>query len=156
MWTFLSPQATLSSNLRRFDQQVATHFLSTVPTDSPTAQPACTLSGDGRDLYCPSWQSSIDSSAVWGARAGSVPAGMDATCPNAGSIPCLLLKAVGNRPGTHGHGIFSRATYVQRLHTNGGSAPTASSSVGAVALVPYTADYTFFAAERGQPNPDGQ
>lgn len=149
VWTFLGPQATLSVSVgRHFRQQVSTHFLSAVPTELvPTAEPGCTLSGDGKQVYCPTWQSSFDSSAVWGAKAGSVNAGTDASCPHTGAIPCLLLKAVATKPGHFGTGLFFRTTYIQRLNTKGGAAPTASCKTGALALVPYTADYSFFAKE---------
>lgn len=146
-WTFLAPQATLSITLNRFNQQVSTHFLSPAPIESPTAEPACTLSIDGKQLYCPTWQSSFDSSAVWGSRVASISAGSDPTCSNTGAIPCLLLKAVATRPGNVGNGLFSRTTYIQRLNTNGGSAPAGSCKVGSQALVRYTADYSFFAEE---------
>ncbi len=146
-WTFLGPQATLSVDFGKLKQQVATHFLSIVPNSPGTAQPGCTVSADGTHLYCPTWQSSFDSSRIWGTKIGSIDAGTDPSCPNTGAVACLLLKAVANRPGHFGNGLFSRATYVQRLDTKGGSTPTAACTVGALELVPYTADYTFFAAE---------
>ena len=143
-WRFLGPQATLSVNFSRFTQQVMTHFLSAVPSGSPNAQPGCTVSADGTQLYCPTWQSSYDSSAVWGSVTGRIDAGSDPSCPNAGAAACLLLKAAANRPGSFGNGLLARTTYVQRLNTVGGSAPTGSCQVGDLALVPYTADYTYF------------
>ncbi len=146
-WTFIGPQATLSVSVGHFLQQVSTHFLSAVPTGSVAAEPGCILSADGKQIYCPTWQSSFDSSAVWGARAGSINAGTDPSCPNTGAIPCLLLKAVANKPGRFNTGLFARTTYIQRLNTNGGVAPTASCKTGALALVPYTADYTFYPEE---------
>ncbi len=146
-WTFLGPQATLSVKLGHFTQQIITHFLSTVPHPSSTAEPGCTLAADGKYMFCPTWQSSFDSSAVWGSKLGSINAGTDASCPNAGAVACLLLKAVANRPGHFGSGLLARTTYVQRLNTKGGSAPTESCQTGALALVPYTADYTFFAPQ---------
>lgn len=147
-WTFVGPQATLTVNLWGLHQQVATHFLSPVPTDAPVPKPACTLSEDGKALYCPTWQSSFDSSAVWGSKLASVTAGSEASCPTVGAIPCLLLRAVANRPGTFDEGLFARTTFIQRLNTVGGSAPAGSCKVGAVELVPYSADYTFFRDER--------
>jgi hypothetical protein len=43
-------------------------------------------------------------------------------------------------------------TYVQRLNTSGGSAPATgcavSTDVGGQVLVPYTADYYFYAAQQ--------
>ncbi len=146
-WTFLGPQATLSVGVGRFVQQVSTHFLSTVPGVSISAEPSCTVSGDGKQLYCPTWESSFDSSAVWGSSVGSVIAGSDPSCPNAGAIPCLLLKAVANKRGHLSSGLFARTTYIQRFNTEGGSAPTGSCNAGALALVPYTANYSFYAQD---------
>ena len=144
-WTFLGPQATLSVGISRFVQQVSTHFLSTVPGDSASAEPGCTLSDDGKQLYCPTWESSFDSSAVWGAKVGSIDAGSDPSCPNAGAIPCLLLKAVANKRGHLSRGLFAQTTYIQRIQTKGGSAPTESCTAGDLALVPYSANYSFYA-----------
>ena len=64
------------------------------------------------------------------------------------SIAELLLQAT-----THaGKGIMSDVTFIQRLETVGGLAPTDgcdASQVGVVARVPYTATYFFYKA--GQP-----
>jgi hypothetical protein len=85
----------------------------------------------------PTWESK-DGSKVLGARvAGST---VDPT-----AIPWLLLRAVT----TSGSGVFSAVTYIQRLNTTGGLAPTtAGTSVGQVARVPYTAEYFFYRAEQ--------
>ncbi len=143
-WLFFGPQATLSIPLGSVNLQVFTHFLSPVPGANLAPLPACTLSFATGTLDCPTWQSSWDSSAVWGEKVGSVPAGSDLSCPNAGAIPCLLLKAVQTRRGQFGPGYLSRTTYVQRLNTRGGAAPVTSCKAGDQALVPYSADYTFF------------
>ena len=64
-------------------------------------------------------------------------------CPSAGAIPWLLLEAVD----PEGPGIFQRVTFIQRVNTEGGTAPTeAGSFVGEVARVPYTAEYVFYRA----------
>ncbi len=143
VWMFIAPQATLSIVINRFTQQVSTHFLSPVPT----AELGSTFSGDHRQMNAPAWQSSFDSSMVWGSKIGSVNAGSNPSCPNAGAIPCLLLKAVANRPAHFGAGLFARTTYIQRLNTSGGAAPTTSCKIGDLALVSYSADYSFYAAE---------
>jgi len=144
-WTFIAPRATLSiDGFSRHSRQVATHFLSTVPGAFPSASPGCTAANDANQQYCPTWQNSRDSSQIWGSRVGSVVAGTDPTCPTAGAIACLLLKAVATTAGQSGEGVFSEVTYVQRLNTVGGSAPATSCTIGQLALVPYTADYTFF------------
>lgn len=82
----------------------------------------------------PTWESESGSKVV-GARVGSSPA------PVPGAIPWLLLQAVH----TEGPGIFHRVTYIQRVNTIGGAAPTTPGSVaGAQVEVPYTAEYVFY------------
>ncbi len=77
---------------------------------------------------------------------GKVVATLQEKCsPDPTAIPWLLLQAVS----TEGPGVFSRVTYLQRVNTKGGLAPTApGSSIGAVAEVPYSAEYVFYRAER--------
>jgi hypothetical protein len=82
----------------------------------------------------PTWQS-VDGSTIVGSKVAS------AASPNADSIPILLLKAVSNT----GPGIFSDVTFVQRLDTQGGLAPSgACDVVGAELDVPYEANYYFY------------
>jgi hypothetical protein len=82
----------------------------------------------------PVWTSVRDGSSVTAAAQANSPV------PNA--IPQLLLKATANR----GPGIFAGVTYIQRLNTTGGLAPTGACTDGTTASVPYTADYTFWVA----------
>jgi hypothetical protein len=146
-WVFISPQATLfvpgTGQMRR---QIATHFLSPVP-DATAASPGCTLSQETGTISCPSWQSSIDSSVVWARKLGSVNAGSDASCPNTGAIPCLLLGKVATRSERDGSALLAKTTFIQRLNTQGGAAPVGACTVGDQALVPYAADYSFYAED---------
>ncbi len=83
---------------------------------------------------------------TWESNSGSkVVATRDAGCSvDPTAIDLLLLRAVSNE----GNGPFRRVTYIQRLNTAGGKAPTAPGSiVGALIDVPYTAEYYFY---RGQ------
>jgi hypothetical protein len=83
---------------------------------------------------------------TWESNSGSlvVAAREDGCTPEPTAIPWLLLKTVS----TEGNGIFANTTYIQRVNTAGGLAPTtAGSSVGAEARVPYTAEYYFYRAE---------
>lgn len=147
-WVFFSPQATLTVPVfGRFDQQVVTHFLSPVPHAGDTTPASCTSSTETGETSCPTWQSSMDSSAIWGGKIGSINAGTDTSCPNDGAIPCLLLNAVATTSAQNKFGILAKTTFVQRLNTEGGAAPTASCKVGDQALVPYSADYYFYKAE---------
>lgn len=82
----------------------------------------------------PTWESESGSMVV-GARVSSAPS------PNANSIPQLLLKATSST----GPGIFEGTTYVQRVNTLGGVAPsTPGTVVGEEARVAYVAEYYFY------------
>jgi uncharacterized protein (TIGR03118 family) len=81
----------------------------------------------------PTWQSNSGSKVVEQRVEGCTP---DPT-----AIPWLLLRTVSQE----GPGIFSGVTYVQRLNTVGGIAPSGpGTTLGEVRRVPYTAEYTFF------------
>jgi len=57
----------------------------------------------------------------------------------------VRLSAVAE--STEGPGIFAGTTFIQRVNTVGGKAPSADGPfVGQVARVPYTADYFFYRA----------
>jgi len=56
------------------------------------------------------------------------------------AIPWLSLSAVAAGPG-----VFHRTTFIQRVNTVGGTAPSAPGSfTGEQASVPYTAEYFFY------------
>ena len=80
----------------------------------------------------PTWESTTDGSLVHGTTIASSPV--------PGSIPQLLLRARENR----GTGLFGRVTFINRLETRGGAAPTASCSNGQTIGVRYTAQYLFY------------
>jgi len=135
-WRFLGPQATLfvvSPGFGPTFQQLATHFLSPNPVESGIARAT--------------WQSSSDTSAVW---AAAIATSTDSAFVEAGAIPWLLLQAKGVREGTRAPSELAETTYIQRLRTRGGVAPssgcTVASEVGALAFVPYTTDYFFYKA----------
>lgn len=140
------PEATLFVRFFGHDVQIITHFLSPVTNPNQFAP-------NPLPFGSPTWQSSFDSSVVWArALTPAVAAGSDASCPNAGAIPCLLLQAIGSQKGPAGGGFMTQTTFIQRLNTNGGAAPTTgcstSTDVGKQALVPYTSDYYFFRANQ--------
>ncbi len=147
------PEATLFTTVFGKDFQIITHFLS--PDTNPNeAAPNPLPFGSA------TWQSSFDSSKVWAQvplsnlttppSPASIPAGSDPSCPNAGSIACLLLQSIGNQQGPTGGKLLAKTTFVQRLNTKGGSAPddadgcATAANVGNQRLVPYTSDYWFF------------
>jgi hypothetical protein len=136
------PEATLFAGSSGRNRQIATHFLS--PDTNPIESAPKPL-----PFGSPTWQSSKDSSIVWAkALTPAVASGSDASCPNAGAIPCLLLQSIGWKKGPTGGKSMTKTTLIQRLNTNGGSAPAAgcstSADVGMQTLVPYSADYYFF------------
>jgi hypothetical protein len=126
VWTFFGPQATL---FNKRDEQIITHFLSPNPFEN--GAPRVT------------WQDSEDTSKIWGLAIASVTAQPDA-------IPWLLVQVVGAEDGPTGGDELSETTFVQRLNTVGGVAPStgcaASGGVGKMALVPYSADYYYYKA----------
>jgi Protein of unknown function (DUF3455) len=141
-WTInpARPEATLFATFFGQPVQIITHFASINANPNGKLLPV-SLGGNA------TWQSSLDTSKVWAAVLGphSIVAGTDAaSCPNTGSIPCLLLESIGNQKGPTGGNLLAQTTFVQRLNTNGGSAPTTACSVGQSQLVPYTADYFFY------------
>jgi hypothetical protein len=90
----------------------------------------------------------VDGSKVWAQALHTIPSGSDASCPNTGAIGCHLLQSIGAEKGPAGGTIIARTTFIQRLNTQGGSAPasgcSAATDIGKQTLVPYTADYYFF------------
>jgi hypothetical protein len=140
-WTILAarPEATLFTDVFGLSFEIITHFLS--PDASPNQNAPNPLPPGGNAT----WQSSLDTSEVWAKAIGSIDAGSDPeSCPNSGAIPCLLLESIGNQKGPTGGQLLAKTTFVQRLNTNGGAAPTTACTVGQTQLVPYTADYYFF------------
>ncbi len=130
------PEATLFSVVFGQMIQIITHFAS-INEDPKDGNPP-SLAGNA------TWQG-FDTSRVWAKATGVLPAGDDPkSCPNSGSIPCLLLASIGNQKGPSGGKLLADTTFVQRLNTNGGAAPTSACTVGQTQLVPYTADYYFY------------
>jgi hypothetical protein len=130
------PEATLFSVVAGELIQTITHFASI--NEKPIDKLPPSLSGNA------TWQG-FDTSRVWAKATGTLAASADEpSCPHTGSIPCLLLQAIGNERGPSGGRLLANTTFVQRLNTNGGSAPTTACTVGQTQLVPYTADYYFF------------
>src|SRR4249919_2216731 len=126
-WTLFTPQATLFGEV---GDQLITHFNSPNPDEGNVAIRA-------------TWQDSSDSSRIWAKATGIVT--VDPT-----AIPWVRLQVVGARRGPTGGDELSESTFVQRINTKGGLAPTtgcdALPDAGRKAFVPYTADYVFYRA----------
>lgn len=119
-WVFVAPKAFLYSNLG--------------PAENGTPGPVL-----GTHFAGPTWESLTGSRVV-----GSV---VDRCTPTLvdGAIPWLLLEAVDHT----GYGIFDNVTYIQRLHTNGGLAPSTPGAVaGQKVYVPYSAYYYFYRSSK--------
>ena len=135
------PEATLFADLFGQQFQIITHFQSI--NANPKAGVTVPLSGNA------TWQSSLYSSRVWMAKVNGIdPSSEIASCSHTGSIQCLLLQSVGNKKGPTGGNLLANTTFIQRLNTSGGAVPTTSCTVGQTQLVPYTADYFFYRADK--------
>lgn len=130
-WSLFTPEATLFND---DDRQIITHFFGPNPAEHGTIRAA--------------WQHSRDTSTVW-AKLFHDPV---TVTPDA--IPWLVLQTAGVQTGPTGGDILTATTFVQRVHTQGGLAPSTGCSsianVGAKAFVPYSADYYFFEADDGR------
>ena len=126
-WTVNAPrpEATLFDNHFGRDVEIVTHFLS--PNNNPNKVASKPL-----PFGSPTWQSSLDISKVWGQRLDLIPAGSDESCPNTGSIDCLLLQAAGSEAGPSGGKLLTQTTFIQRLNTKGGSAPATGAPCSAM------------------------
>lgn len=120
-WLFTDPEATLYKTTG-VPQPIGTHFL-----NSDTGRPV--------------WEVK-DGSSVEAARTVSVSGGP-------GNIAWLLLQAVVTTAGSDGDRLTS-TTWIQRLNTSGGVAPTGSCTPGDRIAVPYSADYFFWRPGRNE------
>ena len=126
-FALITPQATLFDDANK---QVTTHFFSPNPVEKGTIRPT--------------WQDSLDTSTVW-AKANASSSDSAFVAP--GAIPWLLIAVVGAQNGPSGGDTMTATTFIQRLNTSGGVAPSTcntSSDVGKEAFVPYKADYFFY------------
>jgi hypothetical protein len=127
-WTLFTPQATLFGEQL---EQITTHFFSPNPAEGRIVRAA--------------WQASGDTSTVWGR---VVASSTDANFVKADAIPWLKLEKAGAQAGPTGGESISRTTFIQRLNTEGGVAPSTGcarpTDIGNKAFVPYTADYFFY------------
>ncbi len=140
-FALFTPQATLFSDDNN-NKEVTTHFFGPNPFES-NADP--TVVADG--MIRAAWQHSRDTSTVW----GEVKPGhssSDSAFVQQGAIPWLLITVVGAQDGPTGGNKLTGTTFIQRLNTSGGVAPSMGcaslSDLGNKAFVPYTADYFFY------------
>jgi Protein of unknown function (DUF3455) len=115
-WLFTDPEAALYKSADVL-KPIGTHFLNFA-------------------TGLPVWQLE-DGSSVEAARHVSAPGG-------AGNIAWLLLQAM--TIGGPDDGRLAGTTWVQRLNTSGGVAPSGACTPGDTTAVPYTTDYFFWKA----------
>jgi hypothetical protein len=138
-FTLFTPQATLFNDNNK---QIVTHFFSPNPDENGTVRAT--------------WEHSKDTSTVWArvvpkdSRFPGDPGGTssDPAYVEPGAIPWLLLEVVYSQDGPTGGDKLTETSFIQRLNTTGGVAPSTGcaslSDVGNRAYVPYTADYYFY------------
>ena len=141
-FALFTPEATL---LGGDEEQITTHYFSPNPFEANT-NPALTAVGPIRAT----WQHSHDGSLVWAqAKAGGSSTDPAFVAPNA--VAWLKLTVVGVDKGFAGGDVLTKTTFVQRLNTSGGVAPStgclSAADIGHLAFVPYTADYFFYRAK---------
>jgi hypothetical protein len=139
-YVLFTPEATLSGE---DGGQVITHNFSPTPFE-PNTDPKVVADGTIRAT----WQYR-DTSRVWAKVHGTDPDGKKgAVTIDSTAIAWLLLDGVGSQNGPTGGDKLTGTTFVQRLNTTGGIAPSTGCSsltdVGNTAFVPYTADYFFY------------
>jgi hypothetical protein len=127
-WVLFGPQASLFDDN---DKQVITHFLSPNPLEGGKPRPT--------------WQHSKDTSAVWAKKNAE---SSDPNFVEPGAIPWFLLEVVGDQDGPTGGHKLTATTFIQRLNTSGGVAPSTSCTLGEQKLVDYEADYFFYKAAK--------
>ena len=132
-WTLFTPEATL------FDEegeQLITHFFGPNPHEDEIVRVV--------------WQDSRDTSIVWGR---AIASSTDRDFVSTGAIPWLLVEVVDGQAGPTGGENISKSTFIQRLNTFGGVAPSTGcdrpKDIGKTAFVPYSADYFFFRKATG-------
>ena len=126
-----TPEAVLFDTPAR---RVINHYFSPNPVEGGTIRAT--------------WQSTRDSSVFWGQldKSATFVTDPDFVAPDA--IAWLLLSQAGVLDGVGGGTTLSVATFVQRVNTVGGLAPSIGCNspmdIGNKAFVPYEADYVFF------------
>ena len=129
-WVLFTPQATLFGD---GDQQLTTHFASPNPFENGIVRVA--------------WQDSRDTSLVWGR---AIESSVDPNFVRAGAIPWLKIDVehTGFQAGPTGGVTLTRTTFIQRVNTDGGAAPSTGcdrpTDIGKREFVPYAADYFFY------------
>jgi hypothetical protein len=142
-FVLMTPQATLFDNQ---NEQLTSHFFSPNPQE-PNTNPVVVTDRAIRIT----WRHSQDSSTVWGeVKQGN--ASTDSNFVAVGAVAWLLVTKVHVEDGPTGGDKLSKTTFIHRVNTAGGLAPSigcnSATDLGHQAFVPYTADYIFYRAPR--------
>jgi Protein of unknown function (DUF3455) len=126
-----TPEAVLFDTPTR---RVVNHYFSPNPVEGGTIRAT--------------WQSTRDSSVFWGKLAASATFQTDPDFVAPDAIAWLTLSQAGVLKGVGGGNTLAVATFVQRVNTVGGLAPSigcnSPADIGKTAFVPYEADYVFY------------
>ncbi len=140
-YVLFTPQATLFADNGK---ESMTHFFGPNPFEANTNPKVV-----GEHAIRAAWQDSKDTSTVW----GLVQSGHASTDPaflEPGAIAWLLVTIVDAQDGPTSGDRLSATTYIHRVNTHGGVAPStgcaSASDLGSQAFVPYTTDYYFYKA----------
>ncbi|HEU5100570.1 MAG TPA: DUF3455 domain-containing protein [Roseiflexaceae bacterium] len=136
-YVLFTPEATLFGE---DGGQAITHYFSPNPNPfDPNTNPKVVADGAIRAT----WQHQ-DTSTVW----AKLHQPNGAVTVDEKAVDWLLLDVVGAQNGPTGGDKLTATTFIQRLNTSGGLAPSTGCSsptdVGNQAFVPYTADYFFY------------
>ena len=126
-----TPEAVLFDNPAR---RVINHFFSPNP-------------GEGGTIRA-TWQSTRNSSVFWGKLEKTATFDTDPDFVAQDAIAWLLLSRAGVLEGSGNGDNLAAATFVQRVNTVGGLAPSigcnSPDDIKKTAIVPYEADYVFY------------
>ena len=126
-----TPEAVLFDNPAH---RVINHFFSPNPVEGGTVRAT--------------WQSTRNSSVFWGKAVASATAETDPDFVAPDAIAWVTLSQAGVLKGSGTGDNLAVATFVQRVNTVGGLAPSigcnSPADVGNKAFVPYEADYVFY------------
>jgi len=126
-----TPEAVLFDNPAR---RVINHFFSPNPVEGGTIRAT--------------WQSTRNSSVFWGKLVHAATFATDPDFVAQDAIAWVLLSRAGVLEGSGNGDNLAVATFVQRVNTVGGLAPSIGCNspvdIGKTAFVPYEADYVFY------------
>jgi hypothetical protein len=146
-YALFTPEATLFNDAGK---QLITHFFSPNLGDPLDVNKNPGVVSDEGAIRV-TWQHR-DTSTVWAKvnlnDDGSIGSSSDPAFVAPGAVNWLLLKAVGAEVGPTGGDTLTPTTFIQRLNTSEGLAPSSGcdslANLGNQAFMPYEADYFFY------------